>query len=145
MINVLTLNQVESEKSREKIFQVLIDDTPLLDLFRDYEQQYSGTINGAYTDALSEHALSPSLVTNGARFMPLGCDCGTFECWFVTGQVQMFDNFVCWGQWANPYRDKTATQKGYQHWDYKRFPALVFDQQQYLSTIESALASIGGK
>lgn len=140
MLNTLKLVHIDDDKVLGRIYQILIDDIPLLQMFREFESQYSSDINGAYIDVLSEQALRTSLCEDGARFMPLGCDCGVSECWFVTGQVSNFDQFVTWGRWENPYRSKREKKDEGLFWSYKEFPDIVFDAQQYQSALEQALA-----
>ncbi|NVK54697.1 MAG: hypothetical protein HWE26_03720 [Alteromonadaceae bacterium] len=139
MLNTICIKSIDEDAARRRIYQVLVDDAPLVDLFRDYEAQYSQRINGAYTDALSEKALQSELCTAGSRFMPLGCDCGVTECWFVTGEVLTFDEYVSWGRWENPYRDKRDQKSQGLFWSYKAFPDLVFDANQYKAAIARAL------
>ena len=140
MINTLRLQHVNTVRAEGRIYQVLIDDTPLLHIFREYEAQFSQTINGAYTDALNEETLRTSLSTIGQRFLPLGCDCGVTECWFVTGEILTFDAYVSWGRWINPYRDQRDNKDQGLYWSYKAFPAIVFDVQQYQAAIAEALS-----
>lgn len=140
IVNHLTLKPIGFEKAVGRIYQVLIDDRPLLELFRNYELQFDDKINGAYTDSLSEWEVSNALSQVNQRFTPLGCDCGVVECWFVTGQVISMDEYVCWGRWVNPYRDKRDRKDEGLFWSYKEFPAIVFEAKQYKAAIRTALA-----
>jgi hypothetical protein len=139
ILNQLKLNQVGFEKADGRIYQVVIDDIPLLHMFRDYELKFDNKINGAYTDVLTEVEVRNALNKVGQKFTPLGCDCGIVECWFVTGQVISMDEYVCWGRWVNPYRDKRARKDEGLFWNYKEFPSIVFDTKQYETAIKMAL------
>lgn len=139
IVNQLTLNPVDFDKVDGRIFQVLIDDVPLLQMFRDYELKFDDKINGAYTDVLTEVDVRHALNHLGQTFTPLGCDCGVVECWFVTGQVTSMDEYVCWGRWVNPYRDKRDRKDEGLFWSYKEFPAIVFEAKQYETAIRIAL------
>lgn len=139
IVNKLKLNQIGLDKVDGRVYQVLIDDVPLLQMFKEYELQFDDKINGAYTDALSEIDVRNALQQVSGRFMPLGCDCGVSECWFVTGQVLNIDQYVCWGQWINPYRNQRKRKAEGLFWNYKEFPAIVFEANQYRAAIKHAL------
>lgn len=135
-MNVLGLVPSTSEVY-EGAVDILIDGIPLLDMFRQYEAQFSDTINGAYTSVITSGELRASLIKDNGAFTPLACDCGEPECWFVTGEITRVQDFICWGNWSNPYRsDKSKKSKGL-YWSYRQFPPIFFHQDQYLSVIES--------
>ena len=139
IVNQLKLSPVGFEKALGRIYRILIDDVPLLHMFRDYELQFDNEINGAYIDVLTEVEVKGALNEVGQRFTPLGCDCGVVECWFVTGQVTSMDEYVSWGRWVNPYRDKRDRKDEGLFWSYKDFPSIVFEVEQYKSAITEAL------
>ncbi len=139
MINKLTLKKNDTLDIYPQKFTVFIDDQPFLKLVESFEFQFSDRINGAYTNALSKEDIQHRMSHVGARFLPLACDCGFEECWFLVGEVTMFDEYVSWGRWENPYRSDKSKAKDGLYWNYKSFPSLVFEASQYQSAIANAL------
>ena len=109
---------------------ILIDEVPLEDIFAEFESRYTVKINGAYTSLLTFNNLRNKIAKQKGGFVPLGCDCGEPECWFVTGEIVEVDNYICWMNWENPYREA---------WKYNDFPSIVFEKAQYAHAIEHAL------
>ncbi|MFT2089500.1 hypothetical protein [Paraglaciecola sp. 2405UD69-4] len=141
MLNTLKLVAVDEHHTQGVLYQVQIDNIPLLDMFTEFESRYSSSINGAYTDTLTTDIIKNNLSEVGKCFTPLACDCGEWECWFITGEVLTYDEFVCWGKWVNPYRsDRTRKAEG-MFWSYKEFPAIVFEAKQYQDEINRVLGN----
>ncbi|MGS2720582.1 hypothetical protein [Paraglaciecola aestuariivivens] len=139
MLNTLTLELTTPHATLGEIFDVKIDQKPLLDWFVEYEKQFSSSINGAYIPALNVKSIEKNLTANGNYFIPLACPCGEWECWYVTGQVMLVDDYVCWGNWCNPYRNDRSQKEQGLYWSYKDFPALTFSRVQYQQAIKNAL------
>lgn len=139
MINRLTLKKNSPSSVYPNKYTVMVDDEPLLALVASFESQFTDTINGAYTNALTREDIEHGLCKLGGRFLPLACDCGTIECWFLVGEVTMFSEYVSWGKWENPYRSDKSKIDEDLYWEYKHFPALVFDAEQYQSEIDRVL------
>ncbi|WP_105255233.1 hypothetical protein [Pseudoalteromonas sp. T1lg75] len=135
MINTLRLRACGDYSSLGEVFEVLIDGTPLLELVTQFEQRFDPHIGGAYRAALSLDDISKRMLENKATLMPLACDCGQWECWYLLTQVYCTDDYVCWKHWHNPYRDAQSTQ----HWDYREFDVFTFDKTQYQAEIVKAL------
>lgn len=141
MINSLALELLPIHGKEDQRLRVMVDGKPLLSMFETYESRFTDTIAGAYTDWLTVGDLKLRMLSSGERFMPLACDCGEWECWFVTGAVHISNGFVSWHQWRNPYRDKQVKPTN-EHWCYKDFPSIVFEESQYRATIADAIAAL---
>jgi len=141
ILNTLTLVPVGRYGSLGLIFDIIIDGKNLLDGIRDFESQYSKKIAGAYQSALGERDIA-SLHNLGSSFMPYACDCGEWECWFLTAKVSGYDNFIFWGDFSNPRRDDKGRASEGLYWSYKAFEMLCFDKQQYVDEIRKAQAYV---
>jgi len=74
--------------------------------------------------------------------MPYACDCGEWQCWVFQGFITGYGDFVFWGQWRNTHRDDKSKKAEGLYWNYKEFPILCFDKNQYLAEIEKAQALV---
>ena len=139
IINHFSLQPCGEYSNLGEVFEVFIDNKPLLAMITEFEAQYTNTISGSYASILDKTTLLRSLDNKEHGMVPFGCDCGEWQCWFLTGEVNFFQDFVYWGQWKNPFRDdKSKKDKGL-YWCYKKFPTLVFDQHQYEQEIKRCL------
>lgn len=138
MINQLKLIQVDSRPAFGRVYRAVIDEKPLSMMFKEFESQFTDTIAGIYTGALFECNIRNQLLTVSHRFFPLAGDVDCVDEWFVTGEVLTYDEFVCWGKWENPRRGKNKKHLG-EYWDYRAFPSIVFEKEQYEKAIEGAL------
>jgi len=159
-LNHLELKPAGHYRDLGMIFDVYIDGVCFLESIAEFEKRFHDRINGAYTAALgcedimhcmlsidnkdknNNSAKSKEPGPEGQRFMPYACDCGQWECWVFQGFITGYDDFVFWGQWRNTHRDDKSKKAEGLYWNYKEFPTLCFDKNQYLAEIEKAQALV---
>lgn len=109
---------------------ILIDDIDLTEHARRVELPFSadlaGTYAGLWNDVFwpSRHFLGEPKhrwFDDGDTVL-LGCQCGQWECWPLTAQVEVTDETVTWSAFRNGHR---AT------WDLSALGPFVFDRRQY--------------
>lgn len=122
-------------------FEMFVDQQAFLTKVSEFESRYSHSINGSYIPGLSETDLTKNRLGEPHTIVPYVCECGDWQCWFLTAEVSFYDNFVYWGNWCNPFRGDKSKQVDGRYWSYREFPTLVFDRQQYLTEIEKAILS----
>lgn len=139
IVHSLSLQPCGEYANLGKVYEAYIDNTPLLSLFTDFEARFTNKINGSYTSILNENSLLKLLNNDSDEFIPLGCDCGEWQCWFVIGEINIYQDFVYWWKWKHPFRDDKSKKNKGLYWSYKEFPVLVFDKQQYEKEIQRVL------
>ncbi|WP_420430296.1 hypothetical protein [Kordiimonas sp.] len=138
-LNTLELRRGGTYHGRYEVFDIWVDGERLLDRLAAFEARYTDRIAGAYVPHLPVSSTRKNLLPPSDGFVPYACDCGEWQCWFITCNISADYGFVRWHGWSNPYRgDKSKADQGL-YWSYRDFPDLNFDQEAYKATIEAAL------
>ncbi len=124
------------------IFSVEINGEPYLKTLQAYEARIGADPAGAYTEALSEADIIERALETGSRLMPYACGCGEWGCWWISCEVEIYGEFVCWRNWTNPYRNDPAKVVSGHFWDYSELPPLVFDRKSYEAEMKKAQVAI---
>jgi len=115
------------------VVRVFINDSDLVEMVREFERPFAGTIAGEY-DGLNQEDLWTSLTKkdSGSKKRILECECGCDGCWPLLAKVQMDEEKVLWTNFEQPHRG----QESETYWDYSKFGPFEFDKVQYLNEIE---------
>ncbi|YCK33215.1 hypothetical protein ACNF49_03645 [Actinomadura sp. ATCC 39365] len=123
---------------------ILIDGINLIELARVVELPLASnpSIAGAYAGLLERDLICwPSTHFLGAPHLQwfsegetvlLGCECGEWECWPLTAQVEVTEQIVTWSGFRNGHR---------RNWDLGALGPFVFDRQQYEVALRRTTAS----
>jgi hypothetical protein len=113
-----------------KCAQIIINDKPLIDYLKDFENKFDPKIAGRYAEMLkSDLDIQALLVIKDNVWIDvLCCDCGTPGCWPFQIKVKKKESSYSWYAFRQPHRLKDSAG-GY--WDYTSFEPFEFESNKY--------------
>ncbi|HZG16466.1 MAG TPA: hypothetical protein VE710_15860 [Candidatus Bathyarchaeia archaeon] len=126
----------------EKIVKIYINERSFIDLVKEYETSFAGSIAGDYAWLWSDVVFLPSrhflgepiyeLDFYNGKSAVLGCECGIVECWPLVAKITLTQDTVTWSDFEQPHRGPESAGG---HWDYRTFGPFVFDRKEYESQL----------
>ena len=129
--------------------EILIDDTPLIELVRQVELGFEKKVAGAYLPASLEYlglvaedeegrqtALGQGHFAGAREASILVCDCGEASCWSLNATIEVHGNRVRWDGLSS-----TLSRRD-QSWNYRSIEPLLFDGVEYFAALDALLPEI---
>ncbi|PCI62541.1 MAG: hypothetical protein COB37_06515 [Kordiimonadales bacterium] len=138
ILNTLALKPAGEHREFGMVFDPIIDGIPYLETLTAFEARFENGPAGAYRATLGVADIMLRLDRPKSRVIPYSCPCEEWECWWLSCDIEIHGDFVCWRRWWNGQRNDREQKADGLYWDYRELPPLNFAKGPYLAALAEA-------